>query len=783
MRLGVDRYVECKTDRLTDLFICAGRRTYLIGAQDGSFPDFGHHVPDEMGGVWSHPVKWMDGFWLKARRTDMPDMPEAWLNRADEFRNYPYYNEHRFSLEDLRLEAVRRQFCPDDAEGVVVVYELTNAGGETAALELVFLGRIDLRPVWLAEEAGVFDGEDDAWFDRERGAIVGKDQGHPWHVVFGADRACSRHAIGRELFGPERTAGRGITGELVYERIILEPGETGTIRFFIAGSRESEEAALAAFDRLRREHPAMLEAKRTRYEAMLNRTVLDIPDESLRNVFNWIRFNTDWLVYEVPEIGRGLAAGVPEYPWWFGCDNSYALQGVLPLGELELARETLDLLARASEKANGNGRIIHEISTCGVVANKGNTQETPHFILCLRETFLWTGDVEWLRRHYALVKRGIEWLLGEMDPDGDLLPSGYGIIEIEGLNLELIDTAVYTCMALEAAAEMAELFGEPGESRRYREAHLRLKEAINRRFWLEEEGLYADVIAAPSDMLPRLERFIADARARGAAEEAIAQLARMKAEAGARDSDAERPWLLKNWVISTPMETGIAGREQAVRALGRMATDEFTGPWGVYLSGLHRDAMMTISTGVQAVAEARYDRMDEALRRMRLIAGTFGMRLPGSMSEMSPDYGCFVQAWTAYGIVRPLISHMFGIRPEAHRRRLTLRPRLPGGWREASVRRVRIGTGDRENELDFEIALGEREDVYRFSFLRPGWQAALNIPVRGDEEILVDGRRADRNGADFGGGSAAEGGTAGGEWTIAFPAASSHEVRVRRRPV
>jgi len=32
-------------------------------------------------------------------------------------------------------------------------------------------------------------------------------------------------------------------------------------------------------------------------------------------------------------------------------------------------------------------------------------------------------------------------------------------------------------------------------------------------------------------------------------------------------------------------------------------------------------------------------------------AQTFNRKLPGSISEMMPDYGCLVQAWTMYGIV------------------------------------------------------------------------------------------------------------------------------------
>jgi len=38
-------------------YVTAGDRTYLIGTQDGNFPDMGEHVPGEMGGLWLHPIK------------------------------------------------------------------------------------------------------------------------------------------------------------------------------------------------------------------------------------------------------------------------------------------------------------------------------------------------------------------------------------------------------------------------------------------------------------------------------------------------------------------------------------------------------------------------------------------------------------------------------------------------------------------------------------------------------------------------------------------------------
>ena len=47
----------------------------------------------------------------------------------------------------------------------------------------------------------------------------------------------------------------------------------------------------------------------------------------------------------------------------------------------------------------------------------------------------------------------------------------------------------------------------------------------------------------------------------------------------------------------------------------------------------------------------------------RKIVETFNRVSPGSISEMMPDYGCFTIAWTSYGIVVPLVQHVFGIHP------------------------------------------------------------------------------------------------------------------------
>ncbi len=61
----IEQFNASKNNNLNEIYACTGNRAYIVGGQDGSFPDMGHHVVDEMGGVWIHPIKLMDGFWLK----------------------------------------------------------------------------------------------------------------------------------------------------------------------------------------------------------------------------------------------------------------------------------------------------------------------------------------------------------------------------------------------------------------------------------------------------------------------------------------------------------------------------------------------------------------------------------------------------------------------------------------------------------------------------------------------------------------------------------------------
>ncbi|MEQ8532440.1 MAG: glycogen debranching protein, partial [Imperialibacter sp.] len=176
-------HISGKTEYLGSPFVTAGDRVYMIGHQDGSFPDLGWHVDGEMGGIWDHPIKLMDGFSMNIREVGK-EAPWC-LNKADEFINYPFANKHVFSNGDLQVQRI--QFVPDDGmEKLIVEYTITNQSEEEKSLELAFTGMVDLRPVWLAERKNIEDGRDTLFLQELSETYLGKDLNNDWYTIFGS---------------------------------------------------------------------------------------------------------------------------------------------------------------------------------------------------------------------------------------------------------------------------------------------------------------------------------------------------------------------------------------------------------------------------------------------------------------------------------------------------------------------------------------------------------------------------------------------------------------------
>lgn len=719
-----------KPEYLSSPMLTAGDRVYMVGHQDGSFPDLGWHIKGEMGGIWNHPIKLMDGFEIIID----DGISTFTLDKATSFTNYPYANKHTFLWEEKNIEIERWQFVPDGKEGMVIQLVIKKA--PETKVKVKFTGKSDLRPTWLGERTNLIDSKDQAtWVDKMQTWIV-KDSLNPWYTVFGS-------SLNSEPHQPNNLKSSSNTSITTIEsKFKIYSDKPTVITYFIAGSYTSEEVAIKTYNDLQTNWATYLSEKRNRYETLANKTKLTTPDENINQAFEWLKYNCDWLVRTVPEIGSGIGAGLPDYPWWFGVDSEYALQGYMAIGQTEAVYNTIKLLDSVSNALNGNGRIIHEMSTNGAVFNPGNINETPQFASLIWKIYQWNGDKTFLQKYFPTIEKGLEWLLKENDANKNLFPDGFGMMEIHGMDSEMIDVAAYTQKGLDDASKIALELGYGKKGRTYKLLADQLKGKINTEFWSEEFNSYADFIGTDEQTLKLIDDAIVRADTLNKPW-AVAELKQTREAILKNPSNEARPFVLHhNWVVNTPMELGIAPKEKALRAL--TTAERFINPFGVFVTGIDRDdtagsddgsfkgskifsytgAVMTLPTGVQVVAENNYGRPDNALNYLKRMTRTFSYAFPGSIYEVSPDYGMMTQAWNIYAYAVPIVEQFFGIQPDAANKRVVIKPQMPSEWSEATLENVQIG----DNKISVYFSKKDGETTVNVTQSLSNWEIEIIFP-------------------------------------------------------
>jgi glycogen debranching enzyme len=738
--------IKGKAEYLASPYGTAGDRLYMVGHQDGTFPNLGWHVQGEMGGVWCHPIKLMDGFEAVLKVNNQKYI----LSKADVFENYPFGNKLIYNSLSKDFAIERLQIVPDGKNAVYIEYLIKNFSNKTLNIELEIIGISNLMPVWLGERTQMLDGKDEAVYDKKKNTWVIKDQNNSWCLVYGS--VFKGIPIRNEKI---QTTKPNVSISKTKYNLKISANGKGLLPLVIAGSSLGENDAFKNFQEVSQQILALAKAKKRRLEKVNELSKVTLSDKAMEESFRWIKYDTDWLIRDVEGQGRGLCAGLPDYPWWFGVDSEYSLKGLIATGRKDLVYSTIDLIHSFSEKTNGNGRIVHEVSTNGAVFNPGNINETPQFASLIWEVYCWTGDKTFLNKYFSTIEKGLGWLLKENDKDGNLLPEGFGMMEIHGMNSEMIDVAAYTQKAFADAAQMAEVLDKNALAVTYKEKAEKLKLKINSDFWVEKSKAYADFIGSKEQALDLIEAAIirADTLKKPWAME---ELKISKNEIENEIFLQNRGFVMHhNWVVNTPMEMGIADKEKALKALN--TAQKFTNPYGMFVTGIDRDesagavegsfvtnrkiftytgAVMTLPTGVQAVAENNYGRPDEAYSLLKRILKSFNFALPGSFYEVSPDFGMFAQAWNLYAFGEPIIKQFFGIKPLAHLKIIRISPLLPYKLTNGKIENVEMG----DNAISLSFTQNNLKDTFEIN-QKKDWLINFSQPIGKYTKWFLNGKQ------------------------------------------
>jgi hypothetical protein len=669
--LELEDFRERRTEKLAQPFAVTGRRGYLIGHQDGAFPDMGNHLPGEMGGLWLPPVKIADGFWFGVAQPGSPETAWMWRANARSFTMLPEGVEREFEIVTANLDILAKQFIfmPENESGVIMSVTLENRAAHEVALTLSWLTRFDIQGAWWS---GWSDRPDNANTEPQRNAVVAWDSLQTnWAAAMVSAQKPTNFEIGTDLWAVEQTGsiwgtdlppergiidnreelrGRGVSGQLDCELKIPAHG-TRTLHFAIAGGTDGQEAAVAKAQELLARREELLEEKRQSVRRVIENTpVLVSPRPDFNKVFAESSLCMDMLTFEMPGLTRGIVGGLPWFAWYFGCDSYYSIGGLLVAGQADTAKANLRLLA--SYARNQNGRTPHEITQSGRLFNPGNSIETAEFVRAVEQVYRWTGDRAFLDELYPVCRTGIfDYLLGDCDPHGDLLPDGAGLLELRTAEHgKKLDVACCLYQALGSLAYLSLNVGESETAARCTDLADKVRERIGRYFWVEAEQEYVWRIEPDLSVHP------------GEPSHSYATL-----EMGV---------------------LGAAEHERAARMFELLESPAHTNERGIIHPGT-ADFVMPIQNAIAALAEFRYNRPDKGLWYLERCAELGGYYMPWAIPEFVGE-ACFLQAWSSAAFDWLAVQGFFRLNPDSASGKITVQPQLPSAWDTLEVRNLNL---------------------------------------------------------------------------------------------
>jgi hypothetical protein len=745
------------SDRLDDRrYVATGTRGYIVGTEDGRFPAMGWHIKGEMGGIWSPPIKLLDGLWF--------GIDGQWLGEANTFTSgYGFVQMDGIEAPE-GLTVRRTDFVPDDKRGALVGLEVTSQTDRQISLTVDAHSELmSAYPwEWTTPSASDYNLEDTAAYAdgrlefREQGTPpVQNAEAHNWAAVVGSQLTPAAHATGEDFRGPQDPAvicptdsshgpcddsasGKGAGGQLSYD-VPLEAGQPHTIWVAVAGSEQGPASAHSELDTLLANPESALGQKVSERLEVREKTQLNIPgDQQLEESIDWskqnladsvqvaedlqIRETDEGRQYPPPEGTidrvRFLGAGFPDYPWLFGTDGEFTAFASVGVGQFEPIKDHLRALKEASLIDNTpkggefSGKVVHEVVTDGSIYfgsddDAGNTDETAKFPSAVALIWRWSGDNAFRDEMYGFSKSNMEYIFRELDEDNDGWPEGLGNVERAGMGEEKLDVTTSTIRGLYDLADMARSKGDTATAEWAMQKAQGMQLRFEDSWWFGQEGAtqYADSLRNPNN-------------------EKVFQ---------------------RHWIGVTPMEIELTNQQnRAVPGLanyghGRLALAErelscYTDAFGMYHTGTGPTAaavgnpgpscdrhvsevpsersIFTLNTAVMAVGEGNYGRLGPDQQQHYTDANAdlqfIPDEQPGAMPEIapSPDYGrsidrhftdraMVLQAWGAYGTIWPVVHQHLGVRPDMGRSALEVVPQVPPQYPKEGLsgKNIRLGSG------------------------------------------------------------------------------------------
>lgn len=281
----------------------------------------------------------------------------------------------------------------------------------------------------------------------------------------------------------------------------------------------------------------------------------------------------------------------------------------------------------------------------------------------------WTGDIEFMKQTWPVIKRHLEWETRNFDPDRDGLYDAYAAIwasdALQYSGGGVAHSSAYNYYAFKQAAEIARILGE--EPAPYRAEADKILTAMNKVLWMKDKGTFAEFKDALGNRLLHTQPAIWTIY-------------------HSMDSETMDPFQAYQSVRYIDNEIPhIPVRAKGLEDKGYYTIS--TTNWMPYVWSLNDVALGESMHAILANYQA--GRTDEAFKlfKSEVLASMYLGGSPGNFVQISyysdrERYRDFADGIGMFS--RALVEGLFGIVPDALHSSFIVRPGLPGEWNYAS---------------------------------------------------------------------------------------------------
>ena len=452
--------------------------------------------------------------------------------------------------------------------------------------------------------------------------------------------------------------------------------------------------------------------------AIAGRITINTPDAYINTIAGTLSIASD-AIWETPSYMHGAIGWRMRLNGWRGAYTadalgwhdrakthleSYARSQVTTPEYGPVVADTTNHLARSLEKIGTgmftSGYISRNPDGQKIVAHHYNMNLV--YIDILLRHYMWTGNVEFLKETWPVLKRHLEWETRNFDPDRDGLYDAYAAIwasdALQYSGGGVTHSSAYNYFAFTKAAQIAALIGE--DAAPYNKEAEKILKAMNNQLWMKDKGTFAEFKDALGNRLLH-----------------------------------PAPAL---WTVYHSMDSETMNPFQAYQSLRHVDNEIPHIP--IKAKGLEDGGYYTLSTtkwmpyewslNNSALAESMHTalanwqggRTDEAFKlfKSEVLASMYLGGSPGNFVQISHYDATRGEAYRDFAdpvgmFSRALTEGLFGIVPNALNNTLTIRPGMPSYWKYAS-----FSTPD----ISFDFKSNSRTDTYT---LIPKFSKSLNL--------------------------------------------------------